>query len=243
MSIQFDLPISVMVWKNLRTPGGNALARSNMNGSTISMQRKTSESASTSCSTRVRSLSRTLSPLKFRRYQAARSKAIGLSELDRAWGALAKPDEIEIARVDHETGRLADNENGIDPVAGIGEQHDPAEEAEIPTRLGHGAGPRLFRRYPLHEKAHGEQELSAQADADPDELGGRRCAPPLNKTRCKGHGTIPPYTVGRDARARFRPPASSDALPEMSSAIGGICVRLRSQLTPTRSYKSEERRV
>src|SRR5262245_6034041 len=164
------------------------------------------------------------------------SKAIRLSELDRAWCALAKPDEVEITRVDHETGRLAHNEHGINPVARIGEQHDPAEEAEIPERLRHGARARLFRRNPLHEEAHREQELSDQADADPDELGGRRCAPPLNKARREGHGTIPPYTVGRDARARLRPPVSSGALPEMSSAIGGICVRLVSQLTPTRSY-------
>src|SRR5262245_27993960 len=224
MSIQFDLPISVMVWKNLRTPGGNALARSNKNGSTISMQRKMSESASTSCSAGVRSLSRTAPPLKFRRYQAAKSRAIRLSEFDRARRALAKPDEIEIARVDHETGRLAHNKDGIEPVAGIGEQHNPAEEAEIPERLGHGARPRLFRRNPLHEKAHREQELCAQADGDPDELGRRRCAPPLNKARCEGHGTIP-----------FSPRA---AAPALASGPPALPERYRKCLPPSAEYAS-----
>ena len=62
---------------------------------------------------------------------------------DRARLALAQPDEIDIARVDDETGRLAEDEHGIGAVDGVGEQQDAAKEAEIPERLGDDARPRV----------------------------------------------------------------------------------------------------
>ena len=95
---------------------------------------------------------------------------------------LAEPDEIDVARVDMQTGGLANDEDRVGPVAGVGEQQNPAEKAEIPESLGDDARPGLFGGDPLHEEAHREQELSDQADADPDQLGGRGGEPPMNKT-------------------------------------------------------------
>ena len=72
-----------------------------------------------------------------------------------------------IARVDHETGRLAEDEHRVDPIHGISEQQDPAEETEIPERLRDDARPRLLGRDPLHEKAHREQKLGEETDRRP----------------------------------------------------------------------------
>jgi hypothetical protein len=58
ISIQFDRPISVMVRKNARAPGGSARARSSTNGSMSRNPMTTSDNASTTCSNSVRSFRR-----------------------------------------------------------------------------------------------------------------------------------------------------------------------------------------
>src|SRR3990170_8247137 len=141
-----------------------------------------------------------------------------LHKLGRSRRALAEPDEINVARVDHEAGRLAKHEHRVEPIAGIGEEQKPPEKTEIPESLGDDARARLFGCYPLYEEAHREQELSGQADPDPNQLRRRGCEPPVDKVRPK----------------HDYPSSLPERAPETSSATGGRCVRLRSQLTPTR---------
>ena len=101
--------------------------------------------------------------------RVGRSSGLGRSRL-----ALAEPDEVDVARVDHEAGGLAEHEHRVRAIDGIGQQHEPAEEAEIPERLGHDAGARLLASDPLHDEAHGEHELGDEPDRNPNELGGWR---------------------------------------------------------------------
>ena len=58
ISIQFDRPMSVIARKNFRVSGVSARARSSMNGSISKKPIKTSDDASTTCSTMVRSFRR-----------------------------------------------------------------------------------------------------------------------------------------------------------------------------------------
>ena len=75
---------------------------------------------------------------------------------------------MDIARVDQEARRLAKSEHGIGAVDSVSEQQDAAKEAEIPKRLGDDARPRLLGGNPLHQEAHGKQELGGKTDGEPD---------------------------------------------------------------------------
>src|SRR6185312_14778451 len=182
ISIQFDLPRSVIARRNLRASGISTFDRSSMNGSTMRSPNSTMESASTTCSISVKSLrrgrmaSRLIGCGRFCGVSAGRSGG-----RDRARLTLAKPDEIDVARVDDEAGRLAEDENGVGAVDRISQQQNAAEEAEIPERLGDDARPRLLGGDPLHEKAHREQELREETDKQPDDFGARRDKPPMDK--------------------------------------------------------------
>src|SRR5688572_8215956 len=91
-------------------------------------------------------------------------------------------DEPQIARVDEEARALADDEDGIAPVDGIGEQGEAAADGEIPEGAWHDAPFALLGRDPLHDEAGGEQRLAEQADGEPELLAGhwyRRLFVPL----------------------------------------------------------------
>ena len=84
---------------------------------------------------------------------------------------------------------------------------------------------RAFSVAILARESDREQELREETDEQPDDFSARRDKPPMDKT-CPMH-LASPYDLAAVGLA---------LAPDASSAIGGSCVRLRSQLTPTRSY-------
>src|SRR5262245_45211451 len=154
MSIQFDMPISVIVLNTLRTLGSSALAAATINGS---MRRKLARARETAISTwseMGRSFRRNAIPSHFGKGLSTPSRALHRFGGTRC--SLAEPNEIDVARVDGEACGLADNEHGIGAVASISEQQQATEKAEIPECLGNDAGACPFRRNPLHDESHRE---------------------------------------------------------------------------------------
>ncbi len=91
-------------------------------------------------------------------------------------GGSARPlavDEPEIAGIDEDAHGLAENEDGVAALDGIGKQHGAADHRKIPEGDGHDGFARLFRRQPLHEKAAGEHQLGQEAEGDPEEFAAR----------------------------------------------------------------------
>src|SRR5437899_11236368 len=74
---------------------------------------------------------------------------------DSRGDALGVPeDEIEIARVHEEPGRLGDDEHRVPPMDGIGQERRAAAHGEIPEEARHDALPPTLGRDPLNEETH-----------------------------------------------------------------------------------------
>lgn len=64
-------------------------------------------------------------------------------------------DEFQIAQVDGESGHLAQRNDQVTLVRGIGQQQGRSRQAEIPEVNRHQAAACAFRQQPLHQKARG----------------------------------------------------------------------------------------
>ena len=76
-------------------------------------------------------------------------------------------DQIEIARIDEDTGSLAQYKNGILAMDGINQKRESTGQAEVPESDGNGAFLFAFAFNPLNEKPHGKQRLSGEANDQP----------------------------------------------------------------------------
>src|SRR5882724_3626866 len=84
--------------------------------------------------------------------------------------ALLLADEKEIAQVDEEPAALADDEDGISAVDGIGQEHQPAADGEVPERHRDDAFLPFLGGDPLDEKTHEEECLPEEAHCHPEML-------------------------------------------------------------------------
>src|SRR5262250_3260249 len=85
--------------------------------------------------------------------------------------ALLAPDEIEVAKVDEETGALPQDEHGVAAVNCVDEQNGAATDGEEPEGDGNDALPPALGGDPLHEEAAEEEALPQKSDAQPELLG------------------------------------------------------------------------
>src|SRR5262245_10549870 len=76
-------------------------------------------------------------------------------------------DEVEIAGVDQEPGRLPENEDGVQSVDGVGEQGHAAPHRPVPELDGNHALPRPLGGDPLHDEPRGEEGLPHQPHPQP----------------------------------------------------------------------------
>src|SRR2546426_11995264 len=81
-------------------------------------------------------------------------------------------DEHEVAQVDEGSHPLARDEYRILAVDGIGQGDQTADQTQIPERQGDRALPLPLGAEPLDDPPGEEQPLPAEADDDPDGLGG-----------------------------------------------------------------------
>ena len=79
-------------------------------------------------------------------------------------------DQPEVAGVDDEAHALAEHEDRVAAVDGVGEEHEAAGEGEVPEGDRHHRLPRPLGHDPLDQEAHGEERLAEEADHDPPEL-------------------------------------------------------------------------
>src|SRR5574341_59138 len=89
----------------------------------------------------------------------------------------ASVDEVEIAGVDEEPCRLADDEHGVGPVDRVGQERRAPADREEPEGAGHDALPRALGSDPLDEEAGGEERLAEQSDTEPHLFRGHRDNP------------------------------------------------------------------
>ena len=78
------------------------------------------------------------------------------------------PNKVEVSRVDKDSPRLAENEDGIVAVEGIGEQRQPPTNGEEPERDGDHALFSFLRSDPLDDEAHGKEDLPHKPDRQPE---------------------------------------------------------------------------
>src|SRR5437870_5576449 len=94
---------------------------------------------------------------------------------DSRGDALGVPeDEIEIARVHEEPGRLADDEHRVLPMDGVGQKRRAAAHGEIPEEARDDALTLTLGRDPLNEETHREERLTEKTDAEPKLINGHR---------------------------------------------------------------------
>src|SRR5499433_1761113 len=84
--------------------------------------------------------------------------------------ALLAPDEIEVAKVDEETGALPQDEHGVAAVNRVDEQDGAATDGEEPEGDGNDALPPALGGDPLHEEAAEEEALPQESDGQPELL-------------------------------------------------------------------------
>jgi hypothetical protein len=77
------------------------------------------------------------------------------------------PEETEIPEVDTEANGLAGDEDRIAAMHGVDQEHQPAQQAEIPESGRHHAPFPPLTGEPLNNKAHGEEELAGKPDGYP----------------------------------------------------------------------------
>src|SRR5260370_5668843 len=81
---------------------------------------------------------------------------------------LLAPNEVEVSRVDEDSRPLAEDEDGIEAVEGIGEQCQPPTNREEPERDGDYALFSPLRGDPLDHEAHGKERLPRKPDQQPE---------------------------------------------------------------------------
>src|SRR4029079_18875846 len=128
MSIQFDMPTSVIVLNILRTPGRSSSASSSISGSRRRKPARARETAISTWSEMDKSFRRDVIPSRFGKGLSTPRRA--LHRFGGARSALVEANEIDVARVDGEACGLTDNEHRIGAVAGISEQQQATGKDE-----------------------------------------------------------------------------------------------------------------
>src|SRR5262245_58740252 len=96
-----------------------------------------------------------------------RSVWLGMS---RGQSLMLAADEVEVATVDEQPGPLAENEDRVQSIDGVGEEGEPAADREEPERERNHALAFPLGGDPLHEEAHGETRLPQEAHQEPQVL-------------------------------------------------------------------------
>ena len=78
------------------------------------------------------------------------------------------PDQLNIANIDEGAEALAQDENKVLFVNGIGQHDQPAPEAKIPEDFGDDALLDALAVNPLNDKAHHKKALTEKTYGDPE---------------------------------------------------------------------------
>ena len=74
---------------------------------------------------------------------------------------------LQVARVNQQASRLADDKDGICAIDRIGEQARATGEAQIPKGYGYDAAPLSLAGDPLHDETERENGLRGKSQRDP----------------------------------------------------------------------------
>src|SRR6266508_2260973 len=130
---------------------------------------------------------------------------------------LLAPDQVEIAAVDEEPRRLAEDEDWIQAIDGIDQEREPTADGEEPERDRDDALLPPLGRDPLDQKAHREECLSQEAHRQPEVLRADHGQPfpgARHAARRGRHGAVPEFH-------RF-------TLPETTGGLQGVSWEARS---------------
>src|SRR5690606_23131557 len=74
----------------------------------------------------------------------------------------------EVAQVDEDAERLAEDDDRLALVEPVDERDEPAADGEEPEGDGDDAALLALARHPLHDEAHGEEQLADEAERQPE---------------------------------------------------------------------------
>ena len=78
------------------------------------------------------------------------------------------PNQLQIAYVNKQAGRLSKNKHDVLPVDGIRQQNHCSADTQIPERSRYNAAFFTFAAKPLHDEPRCEQKLPRQTECNPD---------------------------------------------------------------------------